>query len=471
MELEGSDELVRAARDAARTIEQSGGPIRCVAHYDCDGIASAVTVDAALDRADLPYEITFVDELNAKVLAEVVEGAIADVFLFVDIGSGQIETIQDQLADRTVVIADHHDPGDGTVDVHVNPHTVGIDGGEHISGAGVTYLVARMLDEANRDLVKYALIGATGDMQLEDDTSLGLSAELMQDAEEMGVIERKKGLKLFGRNGKSLVKALKYTTDPYLPGITNDESGAVQFLSELGIDLKQDGEWRSLEDLSLDEEREIVHGLLTRGYDVASLLGDIYMLDNGWEIGEFASLLNACGRLEQPESGITICRDGDFDLAYTIKRRYGRKIGRYLSFVEDNMEDSEVVPRFEHGAMIIADDNIHANMIGTVTTICQKSDIVPGDVLVGMAEKGEDHLKLSARATDAAVADGLQVNDLMNELCTVCEGEGGGHEAAAGGKIPREEKDRFIKMMTEVLDAAPGEVDYDGQDRDAEAVV
>lgn len=455
MALEEQKALIEAAKEAADRIAALDEPIRVVAHYDCDGISSAVIAHEALERAGVPFELTFVDELNEEKLREIKDGgAFERVYLFLDIGSGQIGAINAVLPDKEIIIADHHEPGDGTADIHVNPHRVGIDGGEHISGAGVTYLVMRILGEDNTDLIKYALVGATGDIQKEGGTYLGLNDSLMADAEEEGVITRKKGLRLYGRTRKTLVESLKYTTDPYLPGISNNESGAVQFLSDIGIELHdKDGDWRSLEDLTLEEERQIVHGLITRGYDVSDLLGDVHILDNGWEISEFASLMNACGRLERPEAGLTICLEGDFELAENIKRKYGRKIGSYLSFVEDNEDNSEVVHYIGDGVVIRARDRIHANMIGTITTICQKSDILSGDVLVGIAHKGEEHSKISARASQAAVDDGMQMSELMDELCTVCDGEGGGHEAAAGGKIPRSEEDRFIKMLREVLTA------------------
>ncbi|MDY6766030.1 MAG: DHH family phosphoesterase [Candidatus Nanohaloarchaea archaeon] len=453
MLLEKSKEMVRDAAAAAEALAEQDA-VRVVAHYDCDGISSAVIAHEMLDRADVPFEITFVEELNAEKLEEVLEEAGEPAWLFIDIGSGQIEDIEELLGDRRVFIADHHEPGDGDVAHHLNPHRYGIDGGENISGAGMTYLLARMMDEDNQDLMQYAVVGATGDIQEDEDGYLGLNQPLIEDAVEQGLIERKQGLKLYGRTRKSVVEALKYTTDPYLPGISNSESGAVEFLSSLGIDLRDNGDWRSLADLSLEEEKQIVHGLIMQGYDVEQLLGDIYMLDNGWEIREFSSLLNACGRLERPEDGIRICLEDDYDLAATIKRAYGRKIGNYLSFVEDNLDNSDTVQRFDNVAVIMAEDNIHENMIGTIATICQKSGIISVPVLAGLAWKDEEHTKISVRAEEAVVENGLEMNALMEELAEECGGEGGGHDAAAGGKIPRDAEDRFVERFREEVSAA-----------------
>ncbi|MFB6265861.1 MAG: DHH family phosphoesterase, partial [Candidatus Nanohaloarchaea archaeon] len=291
MLLEKSKGLVRDADRAAEELEDYEGKARVVAHYDCDGISSAVIAHEMLERSGKEFELSFVDELNREKLEELLDKSDEELWIFVDIGSGQIGDVEELLSDETVIIADHHEPGEGSVDNHLNPHLHGIDGGEDISGAGVTYLLARTMDEENQDLLQYALVGATGDIQKEDGRYLGLNESMMEDAVERGLVQRKQGLKLYGRTRKSIVEAFKYTTDPYLPGITNSEPGAVQFLSELGIDLREDGDWRTLEDLSLEEEKEIVHELIMKGYDVEQLLGDIYMLGNGWEIREFSSLL------------------------------------------------------------------------------------------------------------------------------------------------------------------------------------
>lgn len=444
MLLEKSKELVREADSVAERLNAVDTGIRCVAHYDCDGIASGVIVHEMLERAGKAFELCFVEELDRENLEDLASGAEEDVWMFVDIGSGQIDDIAEVLDDEEVVILDHHEPAEGEVDHHLNPHEVGIDGGENISGAGVTYLVARTMGEENQDLLKYALVGATGDIQEEDGDYLGLNETMMEDAEELGLVERKKGLRLYGRTRKSIVEAFKYTTDPFLPGISNDESGAVQFLSEVGVQLRENGGWRSLEDLSLEEEKRIVHDLITRGYDVDGLLGDIYILDNGWEIREFSSLLNACGRLGRAEDGLRICLEEDFQLAETIKRDYGRKIGSYLSFVEDNM-DEEAVREFTVGSCIVAEENIDPNMIGTVTTICQKSGILDGRIHLGMSWKGEENTKVSARAGNEVVENGLKMNELVEELAERFGGEGGGHDAAAGAKIPRDEEERFME--------------------------
>lgn len=447
-------QLVDNAADVASFLADTDEKILCISHYDCDGISAAVIVQEMLTREGQQFDQVFLDELTEEKLVSVTHEHEHSVVLLTDFGSGQLPIVSDVLDDRSVAIVDHHEPADeGDVTHHCNPHRVGIDGGSKISGAGMAYIVARELHEDNIDLSPYALVGATGDMQRDGDTYQGLNQEIVDEAREHNHITIKQGLKLYGRQGRDLVEALTYTTDPYLKGITDNESGAVQFLRSIGVQLSNDeGDWRSLADLSSDEERQIVNGLIKRGdSDIEQLIGSVFLLNNGWEIREFSSLMNACGRLDRPADGVTIALEDDFDLAATVKRKYSRKIGRYLSFVEDNQDNDAVRHDLGSGTLIQADDNIHANMIGTIASICIHSDIVDSPVVVGMAQKGEDAVKISARATADITDAGIAMSKLMETCCTAVGGEGGGHERAAGGKIPRTKQEKFIKVIREEL--------------------
>lgn len=453
-------DLESLAADAAAVLQEQDD-LLVISHYDCDGIASAVVAHEMLDRNGIQFTIRFVDELNEEKLAGIVQDHSFSSLLFTDIGSGQADAIRTvlDLDETPVVIADHHEPQDRSlrVDAHVNPHLAGLDGESQVSGAGTAWFVADAMTDAT-DLLPYAIVGATGDIQKDDGEYLGLNKDLVDKAQENGLVEVKQGLKLYGRTTKDLVTALKYTTDPYLDGISNDESGTIHFLNDIGIPIRdRDGGWRSLADLSQDEEQQLIHGLITRGYDnIEELIGTVYIMENGWEVGEFASLLNACGRLERPEAGLPICLEDDFDLAWKLKEEYGRRIGRYLGFIEDNRDNGSVIEYQDDMTLIKAGSSIDPHMIGTVTTICAKSGKLDGSLLIGMAEKGDHHLKLSARLRDGV--DGVMVNEVMEAACSEVDGEGGGHAAAAGGKIPRENQERFIKVVRDVLTdhRAPG---------------
>lgn len=449
-ESESLKELRQDAQEAVRKIEEFDGKIRLVGQYDADGISATAIAHQMLERAGKDFEYEIIKQLyeeDVKRLAEEDEGLI----LFVDIGSGKASDIERILADeKEVVVSDHHEPSEEGSFKHMNPHFSGIDGGEAISAAGMTFTLAHEYDENNIDLVEWALIGATGDMQKQGGEFMGLNSELEELALENNIVEKRRGLDLYGRSTKPLKDSLKYTTDPHLPGISNDEMGAVQFVKSQGVEIRKNGDFRTLSDLSEEEEKKLINGLIKTGRPVQPLLNDIYTLDNGYEIGEFSTVINACGRLGRAKDGVKILVEQDLDLAETVSRAYGRKISKSLSFVEDNRGNEEYIYEDEIG-VIDAESHIEDDFIGTVATISMSNGFFDSDVVMGVAHAEKDKAKVSSRATKELVEKGLNLGEIIGEICEELDGEGGGHNVAAGAKIPRENKDEFIDMLEEKI--------------------
>ena len=449
-ESESLKELRQDAQEAVRKIEEFDGKIRLVGQYDADGISATAIAHQMLERAGKDFEYEIIKQLyeeDVKRLAEEDEGLI----LFVDIGSGKASDIERILADeKEVVVSDHHEPSEEGSFTHMNPHFSGIDGGEAISAAGMTFTLAHEYDENNIDLVEWALIGATGDMQKQGGEFMGLNSELEELALENNIVEKRRGLDLYGRSTKPLKDSLKYTTDPHLPGISNDEMGAVQFVKSQGVEIRKNGDFRTLSDLSEEEEKKLINGLIKTGRPVQPLLNDIYTLKNGYEIGEFSTVINACGRLGRAKDGVKILVEQDLDLAETVSRAYGRKISKSLSFVEENRGNEEYIYEDEIG-VIDAESHIEDDFIGTVATISMSNGFFDSDVVMGVAHAEKDKAKVSSRATKELVEKGLNLGEIIGEICEELDGEGGGHNVAAGAKIPRENKDEFIDMLEEKI--------------------
>ena len=58
---------------------------------------------------------------------------------------------------------------------------------------------------------------------------------------------------------------------------------------------------------------------------------------------------------------------------------------------------------------------------------------------------------VSSRAKKEAVEAGLNLGEIIGEICEELNGEGGGHNVAAGAKIPRDNKEEFIDMLEEKI--------------------
>jgi RecJ-like exonuclease len=70
-------------------------------------------------------------------------------------------------------------------------------------------------------------------------------------------------------------------------------------------------------------------------------------------------------------------------------------------------------------------------------------------IAFGMTDEGE--MKISGRGNYDLVRAGLKLGGGLNEASKEFGGEGGGHDVAAGAKIPPEKRDEFLKRMDEIV--------------------
>jgi RecJ-like exonuclease len=439
-----------------------------VSHIDADGLTSAAIATRALRRVDLPVETAFSDQLDDEEVARVAATGY-DTVLFTDFGSGQLEAIREH-EDRgafTPVIADHHQPAEMDTEYHLNPLLEGIDGASELSGAGAAYVLARALGENGtgetdmRDLAGLAVVGAVGDMQASGGELVGANTNIAGEGVESGVLATGKDLTLYGKQTRPLPKLLEYASDLDVPGISNDEAGAVSFLDGLGLDLKREGSWRTWADLDPEERRTLVSALIKRAVNrgvpadrIDGLVGTAYELTaepEGTELrdaSEFSTLLNATARYDRPDVGLGVClgnRDGALDRARRLLSNHRRNLSEGLNLVR-----KRGVTREEHIQWFDAGGEIRETIVGIVAGMAVGVEGVDADrPIVAFAEKDDGDLKVSSRGTPTLVRRGLDLSVVMSEGAASVEGEGGGHDVAAGATIPGGTRRAF-------LDAADG---------------
>jgi single-stranded-DNA-specific exonuclease len=465
--------LVKELIKVSEVIKSFSGEIRLVSHYDADGIASAAIMVRALAREGKYFHLSLVNQLSENFLKDLGrEGR--RMILFTDLGSGYLENIQNHLmkdGDTTVIVLDHHQ-GEGEVRsknlLHVNSEDFGIT--EHISGSGIAYLLARAMNPDNRDLSELGIIGAIGDSQIgsigESWGLLGLNKEILKDAELSRKIRVKRGLRLWGRYTRPVHKTLQYSVDPYIPGISGSESASVQFLQELGIDLKDKGRWRTLADLTEEENKKLASGIIAeriRGKHMNPewIFGDTYeLLDKKGELrdaNEFATILNACGKMGKAYMGIAFClNDADHSEARKILDSYRREIGKAMAWVYKNKHS---IRKTDNAVYIFGGSSISEHVISNVVSIINKScldlDGVANDVcekpIFAFADTDEGDVKVSARVSDSLVERGVDLKDIMVRVTMDIGGEGGGHKGAAGARIEKDHEDRFIGSVEKIL--------------------
>ena len=461
--------IIKEAIKIAETISGFPGEIRIISHYDCDGICAAAIMIRAMEREGKNFHVSFVKKLNDSKLDEIALEH-QNLIIFTDLGSGKLDGIQSKIMakdTRNVIVIDHHQI-QGTVSgnnkirlFHINPVQFGIE--ENISGSGVSYLVARAMNPLNKDMSELAIIGAIGDSQIgaigADWGLLGLNKEILKDAENMKKIRVDRGLRLWGRYTRPVHKALQYSMDPYIPGISGSESASVQFLNDIKIPLKAGNEWRTLADLT-EEETQKLAGAIIKERVVGGeenpewIFGDVYELlekkEEFRDANEFATIVNACGKLRKEHLALSLCYN-HYEVAENVRKAlasYRREIGKSISIFENNRE---IINEKENATYVLAGNLIKEDFISNVISTVSRSGFVPEHKPVfAMVDTEDQEVKISARMIET---DGKEygLNEIIGEAASALGGEGGGHKFAAGATIPKGSEQMFINRMEEIL--------------------
>lgn len=422
--------------------------VRIFSHFDCDGITSASIILKALIRENATFSLTFLKQLKRENI-EKIKPNENETLLFLDFGSGQLKYFKRILEVTQVFVIDHHSPSNFS---HLNLyHLNSLLFNEKVSTSILTYFFSKFLNNKNADLADIAILGAIGDEIEEGWEFKGLAEKVLKEAEDLGKVSTIRGIRLYGRN-RIIHKALASTFDPFIPGISGSESNAIQFLSEIPIKLKIGDELRKLKDLTLEEQKKLATAIIMerlkwkeeRSEDI---FGNIYLLDDMvddlQDARELSTLLNACGKMGNPEIGLRICLK-DFsilDKSFEIFSEYKKLISDCLSLIEEKKltkEDDGII-------YFIGKNMISDSLVGTITSILSNSFFSNAKILLGFAESG-DEVKVSARTMQ-----NINLSEIIKKVVERLGGEAGGHEKAAGAYIKKNCEEKFVEILKDVL--------------------
>ncbi|MGQ9759363.1 MAG: DHHA1 domain-containing protein [Candidatus Methanomethylicaceae archaeon] len=439
--------------------------ILIVSHLDADGItAGSILLHALLNAGASPH-LRVVKQLDAGAVEEV-SRSNAKFVAFVDLGSGQ-KPLLSTIKDKKLFIIDHHQPDPPEIEREINPHLFGYNGSTDISAAGAAYLIAKSMEENNSSLAQLAIAGALGDLQDrgERGSFLGLNKKIATEAEEKGLLKIKLGLKLYGFESRPLIQCLANTIEPYMPGLSGDEGACYKFIKNLGIDPRRpDGGWRSQADLSNDELKTLINGiikhLISQGLsskDAESVIGMLYIFPNEAndtplrDAREFSSCINACGRMGKYGLGISICmgeRGQTLGELKQVIQEYRRTISKYMNWLSTDSSAHKILSHVQavNGGTIVDD-----KLIGTLISIIYSTKpFSPEKPIIGFAASS-NCVKVSARATPNLVRKGLNLGSLIREAAEKVGGAGGGHNIAAGAQIPLGKEDEFLHYLNDLI--------------------
>ena len=454
--------LIERARLAASLIggQPAGEIVKVVSHIDADGISSAALLAWLLLRLGLGFHISFVKKLTPEYVKSLLSEDYR-LYLFSDLGSGYREELG-PLAERSpLILVDHHEPLGGISGrmVDLNPHEVGVDGGREVSAAGVALALYSAILRDEHPPLHLALVGAIGDVQARDGFT-GVNSEILSYAERIGLVKSRVELRLFGGPEYPLLLSLERTVDPPIPGVSGSSSGALELLQSLGIPPRVDDKWTTLSDLD-DEERsallsEIVKRLAIFGHKVSpqQLLGTSFTLLTEppgsplRDLGTFATVLNACGRMGRPDLGLMLGlgrRGRIMEMVNETISQYRRELARFL---ESSRDLQRVV-----GSVLFVDGrgSLRDTLTSPVASILARSR--PDEdvrVVAVMTEDSEAEgcVKVSLRLTQAGIYEGVDLAKIAVQASVELGGVGGGHSSAAGLTLPAERWEEFVKILS-----------------------
>lgn len=449
-------EVLQKAADLLKEYRRE--EVSIASHMDADGIAAASILSRALDREGIDHTITCV---KLDQLPDVTPGPLT---IFSDLGSGQLNHLSHF---GPMIVLDHHPPSTYDIPhlIHVNPHLYKFDGSSEISGAGVSYLFAKTLNPENADLSPVAIVGACGDMQ-DFGKLTGLNREILQEGVRMGLLQYTDDLLLYGRYTRPLFKSLQYLSDPYIPGITGNETACKNLLEKLNIKEK-DTQWITLSDLSFEEKRILASELVRLSllhappdlgkYIPQMIIGESYSLPQEEDISplrdcsEFATCLNASGRRGRSEVGIEVAKGNRgiyYEMLLTLLQDHRQAIAQAL----ETMADRPVT--MVESLQIMDASGVPDSVVGTVAQMLLGQNGVNSYLPLMVytpSDRDSNVYKVSVRCSRLLLYRKIHLGKAVRKAASLSEGEGGGHAPACGAYIPEEKLEFFINQFAALV--------------------
>ncbi|HTP56163.1 MAG TPA: DHH family phosphoesterase [Thermoplasmata archaeon] len=424
------------------------GRWRIVYHYDGDGIAAASALVRALGRLGYPVQATSlvgVERERMGALCEQTSGPL----IVVDTGASWLDLFAKNR--HPVIVLDHHRypgcPDPPALPEHVafvNPLDWGVDGMNEMCGSTLSWLFGVFLDPANWDAAVWGLSGAIHDRQHVGGFR-GLNATLVDEAIRRGLIERRRGVALFGR---TVGEAVAGSVDPYLRGLSGRPEAAAAFVRSVGLDPT-----RRPPDLSTDESQRLAAALKERLADASVLPEFVTMVDAerwfvpslGLDAEEVSNLQNAAGRVGVPGIGVAFSLGDPAAVAraHAAEAEWRAGLLKGLRRIEDGaIHDMAHLRWFESPETPLA-----GTQAGLAMTYLLRPDV---PVFV-FSDHGAEPTKVSSRGLVRQVERGLDLATVCRTAAGSVGGEGGGHRVASGATIPPGTREKFLESANREL--------------------
>jgi len=412
--------------------------IQIISHFETDGIVSAAMMIQTLKELDKTFTLKIVKNLEENFIKNLAKNKIT---LFLDLASGSLDDIKE--ADlKDVFIIDHHGIAQKipeNINI-INPH---LYEKQKISSSGLVYLFSKEINPKNKKFAKLAILGMVGD-HLEKDIGK-INNEILEDSE----IKIKKGLSIYPA-ARPLNRALEFSSNFYLPGISGNIKEILELLREAGLTPKN-GKYKSLLELNDEEMKKLTKAIMLRKprAKINEIIGDIFLIKlyNEFEDArELSAKINACSRLGESGVAIQLCME-----VPEAKKRAQSIHSKQKQELMAGLKIAQEMEKIEGEGFVIinAQEKIKGAMIGTITNILSNSSIYKEETIIVVMAYYGGKIKISARNVGNL---GRDVLEILNNIVSLTGGEVGGHEFAAGCVIEKEKEQEFLECLKKNLE-------------------
>jgi len=435
-------------------------PFYVFSHFDADGLTAAAIIAKTLSREGLNFHLRIFERLEYDSLNDLRKSIPkGSTIIFLDLGTGIIETFLDWQESHKIFILDHHTPS-SEVELpneirYLNPHSYSIDGTSAVSGAGVAYFVSIHINPQNKDLAPLAIIGALGDRQDQGEKSslFELNETIVNDAKEYEMISDKISVWFFDRS-RSIISILQRAQ---FIGFENELEIRL-FLNKLNINYLKNEEQRPFNDLSEEECRRLASELIIqRNIDPNEIYKRDYQLINEEitflkDARVFATKLNACGKSQRPDIGISLCL-GDRQSALRdlniIEKTYSRMIAKSMKWTLSENHIDELSGIF----FLDGRGKINDRIIGTIISMLSSRKEHKLKPILGCSQTETNKIKISMRVSRFHPTK-INLSLLLKQVAEEMDQkfEIGGHAAAAGAMISEKFLNDFVFRVNQLAE-------------------
>jgi RecJ-like exonuclease len=142
-------------------------------------------------------------------------------------------------------------------------------------------------------------------------------------------------------------------------------------------------------------------------------------------------------------------RETNWETAKLILRRHRDELKEGIMFLkQEGVKERKNFYYFDAGGAI------GENIIGVIAGMAYGARVVPPNKpILAFADDRDDpsFVKLSGRANWGLVRSGLHLGNALREESSKLGGEGGGHDIAAGARIPKSKREEFLENIDEKI--------------------